>query len=142
MDTQECDIQEFLGGGCVMRIGYLTLDEVNENLAQELAARFHIRLERLSFCDDAAVQCCDALLYEVDFLAPGDRERLLARLIDRSGDAPVAVHGFHLCRRETRFLRGSGIKVFRRLETKVFRQLIRDAREHVGSGRHPLTSSH
>ena len=124
-----------------MRIGHFTLDEVNENLAKELAARFHVQLERLSFCDELAVGSCDALLYEVDFLASGDRERLFARLIKRSGDAPVAVHGFHLCSRETRSLRAGGIAVFRRLETKVFRRLVGAVREHAGSGLHLLTSS-
>jgi hypothetical protein len=115
-----------------MRIGYLTLDEVNLNLARQLAARLHVKLERLSFCEDSPVDC-NARLYEVDYLAPGDRQRLFARLKESSRDMPVAVHGFHLRKREVRSLRTAGIAVFRRLEARVFRYLVRVAREHAGS---------
>jgi hypothetical protein len=125
-----------------MRIGYLTLDEVNENLARELAARFHVQLERLSFCNDSTEAFCDARLYEVDYLAPGDRQRLFASLINRSQDTPVAVHGFHLRGREIRSLRAAGIKVFRRLETKVFRRLVDAVREHADSRVHLLSGFH
>jgi hypothetical protein len=124
-----------------MRIGYFTLDEVNENLAQQLAVRFRVQLERLSFCDGSADQCCDARLYEVDYLAPGDRQRLFDRLTVSSSSVPVAVHGFHVCKREARYLRAAGISVFRRLQTKVFRRLIDAGRELGGSRVHLLTGS-
>jgi hypothetical protein len=125
-----------------MRIGYLTLDEVNETLGRELGLRFHIEFEKLSFCDDGAVECCDALLCEVDYLVPGDRQRLFTWLIDRSANRPVAVHGFHLCRRETRDLRAAGILVFRQLQPRVFRRLIGAVREHADLGVHLLSGSH
>jgi hypothetical protein len=124
-----------------MRIGYLTLDEVNENLARRLAARLHVQLERLSFSEDSSVDCFDARLYEVDYLTPGDRQRLFARLMGSSPDMPVAVHGFHLRRREARSLRAAGIAVFRRLDARVFRYLVRIAREHAGSPMRLLTRS-
>src|SRR5262249_37109816 len=132
MDTQECEHPKFPSGDGVMRIGYLTLDEVNENLARRLAARFRVQLERLSFCDDSAEQHYDARLYEVDYLTPGDRQRLFARMINRSVDTPVAMHGFHLSRRDVRSLRAAGIAVFRRLKPKVFRRLLEAVREHSG----------
>jgi hypothetical protein len=107
-----------------MWCAYLTLDEVNQDLAQRLAAAAGVRLEVLSLRDAAPAGQFEAVLYDLDFLPPDCREALLADLRAQRWIEPVAVHSYQLSPRQIVALRRSGVIVARRLGRKVFDRLL------------------
>jgi len=111
-----------------MRIGYLSLDEVNQSLARQLASKIGVELHSLSFREDEPVGSCDAYLYELDCLTQLDRRELLARIVAGPAQRPAAVHSWNVSPNERRALHGKGVDVFRRLEEVVFRRLRRAVR--------------
>jgi hypothetical protein len=122
-----------------MRIGYLTLDELNESLAKQLAAEFHLVLLRLSFREDSPIDQCDALLYELDYLASEDQQKLISTLVVSTSQIPVAVHGLNMQRRDIKALHSKGIAVFRRLGAGVFRHLRRAVRQSWQATKSPMS---
>jgi hypothetical protein len=105
---------------------YVTVDEVNQDLAERLAARAGMRLE-IVFPRDAAEAASSAMvLYDLDSLPPADRQALLAGLSLQpagSGGAVVAVHSYYLPPRQARALRRQGVLVARRLRPTMFDRL-------------------
>ena len=57
----------------------------------------------------------DAVLYDWDFLPPGQREGLCAELCEQPVGGVVAVHGYNISESETQALQRSGVLVFPRL---------------------------
>jgi hypothetical protein len=103
-----------------MRCAYLTLDEVNRDLAGNLAGALGMGLDILSLRDAAPDGQFDAIVYDLDFLPRDDRERVLARLRARRATEPVAVHSYHLSDRHKSLLRRRGVIVARRLSPQLF----------------------
>ena len=104
-----------------MAIVYLTLDEVNRDLAARYATVAEVQLELLELRDDLAP--CDAVLYDLDFLPPDYRDRLLAEKTIVRSDAPIAVHGYNLTAGQRGKLRRRGVIVARRLCVALFARL-------------------
>jgi hypothetical protein len=119
-----------------MRIGYFALDDVNHFLAEHMALELGIELVPLSFRDGPPPNSCQALLYELDYLASADREELVGRLLKRKPAELVAVHGLNLRGSQMKALHDRGVAVFRRLDGELFRRLRRAVRE-----RYRVTSS-
>jgi hypothetical protein len=113
-----------------MRIAYLTLDDVNQELALELAARWGIRMDVLSPRDSFPEGALDLVLYDLDHWPEPERQQALSRLLDGPAPHPTAVHSYNLDERQVKALRGRGVAVYRRLGAAVFKQ----ARRTPGRG--------
>jgi hypothetical protein len=113
-----------------VRIGYLTVDEVNQTLAGQMVAACGLELEVLTFREEFAPEHLEALLYDLDFLAQPERRQLFGRLLAAPVRRPMAVHSRNLNVCQVRALREQGIAVFRRLEAPVFRRFRRAVRKH------------
>jgi hypothetical protein len=117
-----------------MLIAYLTTDEVNQDLALQLAAGCDAVLCPLSPGDMPWNGLFDAMIYDPDYLPPARWREVLAELLAEPSPGPVAVHGYNLDEREARALRQHGVLVHRRLEPELFRAL----RQMAGRSR-PVT---
>jgi hypothetical protein len=113
-----------------MRIAYLTTDEVNEQLAVDLADEYGASLHVLSPRDPAPDGEFDGVLYDLDHLPPSQRQKLLSALLAGSPLDRVAVHSYSLEECQIDTLRAHGVDVHRRLEGAVFQSLCR-ARDQV-----------
>jgi hypothetical protein len=106
-----------------MRYAYLTLDQVNQDWAERLAAQAGAELEVVSPRDILAAGPFDALLIDLDSLPPGYRKAALDDLLAGKEARQTAVHSYHLRIRDARVLRRRGVIVARRLEVKIFQRL-------------------
>lgn len=111
-----------------MRIAYLTTDEVNEDLAFQLADECGVILFPLSAHAAASDGRPDAVLYDWDSLPPDLREETLLASLANPSSCPVGVHGFSLDEEEVEALHQDGVAVFQRLGSDVFRMLRRLSR--------------
>jgi hypothetical protein len=115
---------------------YITVDEVNQDLAEKLAARAGMRLEVIFPRDAAEAESFAMVLYDLDSLPPADRQALLAGLsLQRAGrgGGVVAVHGYYLPPRQARALRRQGVLVAQRLRPAIFARLTAAAGGEEGS---------
>ena len=106
-----------------MRYAYLTLDEVNQDWAERLAAQAGAELDVVSPRDLLAAGPFDALLIDLDSLPPGYRKAALDDLLAGKQAGQAAVHSYHLRIRDARVLRRRGVIVARRLEVDIFHRL-------------------
>ena len=106
-----------------MRYAYLTLDEVNQDWAERLAAQDGAELDVVSPRDILAAGPFDALLIDLDSLPPGYRKAVLDDLLAGNQQRPAAVHSYHLRVRDARVLRRRGVIVARRLDVEIFQRL-------------------
>jgi hypothetical protein len=106
-----------------MRCAYLTLDEVNEELAEKLAAQAGLELQVVYPRDDLLAGQFDTLLVDFDSLPPGYRKAVLSDLLIGKVAELGALHSYHLRPRDARALRRRGVIVVRRLETEIFHRL-------------------
>jgi hypothetical protein len=106
-----------------MLYAYLTHDEVNQDLAERLAARAGVELEVLWCRDPAPAGQFDAVLYDLDCLPPDRRQALLTDLQAGQPIHAIAVHSYHLSIRQARALQRHGVIVTRRLQPLVFARL-------------------
>jgi hypothetical protein len=104
-----------------MRIAYLTLDEVNSDLAARCAAAADIELESFALCE--APEPFDAVVYDLDFLPADYRAGLLAASTTARSSALIAVHAYNLTSGQRRRLRRRGVVVARRLSLALFARL-------------------
>ena len=107
-----------------MLFAYLTLDEVNQELAGMLADAAGVELDATDFRDACPDRQFDAVLYDLDYLPNDRREALLAALTAGRMAEPVAVHSYRLSVRQARALRQQGVIVARRLGPKLFARLL------------------
>jgi hypothetical protein len=108
-----------------MRIAYLTMDEVNLNLAEEMAAACGLTLCPLSPKDSAPDEEFDAVLYDWDSWPADRKQDVLAQLPAGRRACAVAAHGYNLGDCQAKALRRNAVAVFRRLQPRVFRSLRR-----------------
>jgi hypothetical protein len=111
-----------------MRIAYWTTDEVNEDLAQELATESGDTLCPLAPKDWPAGGMYDAALYDWDHLPAGFQQEVLRGLLHGPLPHAVALHGYNLGDGLAGALRRHTVAVYRRLQPRVFRFLRRAAR--------------
>ncbi len=79
-----------------MQIVYLTIDDMNENLALWLAEECDVEIEPRMPKDWPPRRPPDALIYDLDSLSPDWREQILAELSLRRPGCPTAVHSHNL----------------------------------------------
>jgi hypothetical protein len=108
-----------------MKIAYLTADEVNSSLAQQLARSCRIELRVLAPKDPLPSGPCHVLLCDMDSLSPAQPKSLLAHWGPLLQPDRVALHGYSLSAAQEASLRDEGILLFRRLGRGVFRRLRR-----------------
>jgi len=117
-----------------MRIAYLSTDEVNLDLARRWASTCGCEVVPLTPRDPRPNGEYDAAIYDLDFLPPMLRQRVLTDLSRGSWHGPVAVHSYNLGAQQVRDLHVRGVHVRRRLEREVLVLLRRDVqrvREHA-----------
>jgi hypothetical protein len=110
-----------------MRIAYLTVDEVNEDLALRLAEEYGMTVCPQTLRDPFPDGQFDAVLYDWDSFPRSDQQEILARLLEGSLSCPVAVHGYNASEPQVEALRKKAIIVFRTLKPEVFQLLHRAA---------------
>jgi hypothetical protein len=101
-----------------MTIAYLTLDEVNAALGQELAARTGLALAILDIRQVAPFGSMRVL--DLDSLPQDIKMQLLTRAQQGEDLSHVAAHSYHLTAKEIRLLRAAGVKIARRLRASLF----------------------
>jgi hypothetical protein len=106
-----------------MRVAYLTTDEVNEQLAQQMAVACGVTLCPLAPKDAPPDGECDAVLYDWDYLPIEWQREVMAELLSSPLPHPVALHGYNLEDGQVEVLRRNAVVVYRRLQPRVFRSL-------------------
>jgi hypothetical protein len=106
-----------------MRIAYITTDEVNEDLAVRMAADCDTKLCPWSPKDGPPDGRFDAVVYDLDYLPPHQREQVLAELFSGLAPSAVAVHSYNLDDKRIEILRERGVIVSQRLEPEMLMQL-------------------
>ena len=106
-----------------MLIAYFTTDEVNEWMAERLAAECGPTLCPTFLKEQPVEDGFDALLFDWDSLPVAWREEALKMLLTRPLDCPVALHSYHLAEKHVQALRARGVQVRRRLEATLFHEL-------------------
>src|SRR5262245_6511160 len=108
-----------------MRTAYLTTDDVNRDLAVNLAAACGVGLEPV--CPHAAIPDgpFDAVVYDLDYLPAERQQAVLAALSAGGALGPAAVHCYNLKRSQAQVLRAKGVVVTRHLRPVLFARLLR-----------------
>jgi hypothetical protein len=109
-----------------MRIAYLTVDEVNSDLARRWATEFQCEIVPLSPCDPLPIGEYDATIYDLDYLAPSLIQRVLTNLLTGSLPRPAVVHSYNLRPRQANDLQARGVFVRQRLERGILALLRRE----------------
>jgi hypothetical protein len=112
-----------------MNLAYVSTDEVHQDLAYQLARAYRVDVHLLT-PTDRVPERLDAVIYDLDYLPPEDREHVLDRLIGSPANGLVAVHGYNLFGDQAKALKRNGVLVRRRLGRNLFRALLRRAVEH------------
>ena len=103
-----------------MHVGYLTTDEVNQELACGFAERLGFTLDPLWPKDGPWDGEFDAVVYDLDSLPRETRDEICAKLVSGYFPYPVSVHSYNLDDQQMEALRENGVAVFQRLEPEVF----------------------
>jgi hypothetical protein len=106
-----------------MKIAYLSTDDVNQNLAENLAAKYGASGDCLSPRDPPLNGQYDAVVYDLDSWPPLLGREVLEGLLSCPARYPVAVHSYNLEPEQVEKLSGNGVVVARRLEAQVFKAL-------------------
>jgi hypothetical protein len=118
-----------------MRIAYLTVDEVNEDLALRLAEEYGMAVFPHTFRDPPPDGQVDAVLYDWDSFPRSEQREILARLLEGPLSCPVGVHGYNVPEPQVEALRKKTVVVFRALQPEVFR-LLHLAADQMRTARH------
>jgi hypothetical protein len=116
-----------------MRIAYMNTDEVNEAMAEQMAAACGAVVRTVLPKDPAPDGQFDAILYNVDDVPREGRSVLLEELRLGKPHSPAAVHGYDLTDEQVKTLGQSGTAAARRLSANLVRRLCRAARKHRDS---------
>ena len=98
-----------------MRIAYLTMDEVNADLARRWADIINADVFPLGPRDPLPNGNYDAAIYDVDMLPECLRNKVLTMLISGPILCPSAMHSYNVRKRDVQALRARGVIVQRRL---------------------------
>lgn len=108
-----------------MRTAYITIDEVNQDLARRWAEALGAILQVLTPAEGFPDTCYDAVLVDLDSLPADYRQQMLRDLLSEPADRPVAVHSYSLTDEEIQDLKNHGVAVTRRLERRVIRRAMK-----------------
>jgi hypothetical protein len=108
-----------------MRIAYVTIDEVNQDLAVRMADRFGADVSGVVPKDPPPDGRFDAVLYDLDAMSPTLRRQFVAVLRSSRPSRPVGVHGYNLEDDEANALRMRGVYVSGSLEPALIQDLCR-----------------
>jgi hypothetical protein len=108
------------------RIAYLSVDDVNHSLAQQIADAHGVPLVHVFAPDVAPKYTCPVRLHDLDHFSSLQSEAILDRLRAGRHAATAAVHSYNLAETEIGALRENGVIVARGLDRALFRRL-RDA---------------
>ena len=114
-----------------MKIGFVSIDEVNRNLAQQLIPP-EMQLECCTTGDSAAQ--IDAWVYDLDQLPADLRNRVLLGLTSVAPKQPVIVLSYALPNQLSAPLLRNGVRIDRRLEPRVFDELKAEILRRNGCG--------
>lgn len=106
-----------------MLIAYVTTDEVNEQLALQMAEESGETLCPLSPCDAPPDEDFDAVVYDWDYLPAQLQHAILAKLLAGKAVWPAALHGYNIHEEAVSALRKQNVAVHRTLQPKIFRQM-------------------
>jgi hypothetical protein len=114
-----------------MKIGFVSIDEVNRNLAQQMVPP-EMQLECCTTGDTAAK--IDAWVYDLDQLPAGLRNSILLSLSSVVPQQPVIVLSYALPNQISASLFRNGVRIDRRLEPRVFEELKAEMLRRNGCG--------
>jgi hypothetical protein len=114
-----------------MLIAYLTIDEVNQQLAMQMADECGETVCLLTPNDPPPDEDFDAVVYDWDYLPVQRQQSIRADLLAGRSRRPVAVHGYNLKEDYVEALRRQNVAVYRALQPEVFQSL-------AGQGRSPV----
>ena len=106
-----------------MLIAYVTTDEVNEQLALQMAEENGETLCPLSPCDAPPDEDFDAVVYDWDYLPVQLQQGILAGLLAGEAPCPAVLHGYNVDHGCVSALRRQNVAVYRTLRPEVFRGL-------------------
>jgi hypothetical protein len=107
-----------------MILAYLSHDEVNLELAGQLADAAGVLLRPVFVRDAVPAVSFDAVLCDLDCLPPAERAGTLKALLAGPLTCPVGVHSYNLDWTEVQALQARGIAVCRRLYQGVVAHLV------------------
>jgi hypothetical protein len=116
-----------------MRIAHITTDEVNQAIALHVAERLGATVTVLGLDDRAKFVLFDAVLYDLDRIAPDHRRRILDELRSETTALPVAVYGYCLSEEQAGRLRFQGVAVAQRLHAALVRTLVTTVRQNFAA---------
>ena len=106
-----------------MRIAYMTNDEVNQNLAAEMAAECGAAICVPLPTDPSPDGQFHAVLYDLDDLQKYRRGEIIALILSSPSTRPRAVHGYDITDEQAKALRRHGVAVCQRLRSGLIRSL-------------------
>jgi hypothetical protein len=109
----------------------MSLDEVNQDLALEIADRCGKNLATLASPAETPPVHCDAIIYDLDHLCAADRRQILDELTYSPAKRLAAVHSYHLTPPAVRSLRRNGVIVQRRLQADWLVRVIGSTTDRV-----------
>jgi len=114
-----------------MAIAYVSIDEVNQDIAYQLANGK--TLEVLSPGDPNGNEQWEAEIYDLDYLPDNYREEVLYDLCSWPPDVVVAVHGYNLDEKQRKALRRNGVLVARQLSQELVNAVLQQSAEYAVS---------
>jgi hypothetical protein len=114
----------------MMRIAYVSNDEVNRELAARMAAEFGAAFCTLHPHGPAPEGKFDVVLYNLDDLATHDQALLVEGLRRGAGQRPTGVHGYDVTDEQESNLKKIGVAASRRLHRDLLRGLCTAALQH------------
>jgi hypothetical protein len=120
-------------------IAYVSLDEVNQDLAARTAESVGASLASIGSPDELAASAYDAVVYDLDYLCDNDRRRILDELTAGAATRMAAVHSYNLQPTQKRALRRKGVVVRRRLPLGWLTRLVRGKKRRTGGQSLPFS---
>jgi hypothetical protein len=111
-----------------MRIAYVSTDEVSQDLATRIAAKFGVGVCKRLPKDPTTNDQCDAVLYNLDDVPRTERSALIEGFRRGKLDRPTAVHGYDITDEQARTLSRNGVANARRLHSELLCILFTAAR--------------
>ncbi len=114
-----------------MFIAYVSPDEVHQDLAAQLAEERGVTLVSFAALAEMPLVPYPAVIYDVDYLTPEDRQRVFDELTGTPPTHVAGVHSYNLNAGRQKALRRNGVAVHRRLAAAWFGRLVREARKRA-----------
>ena len=111
-----------------MRITYVSTDEVNQDLAARIAAKFGVGVCKRLPKDRMPDDLCDAVLYNLDDVPRAEQPAFLEWHCLGIADCPTAVHGYCITDEQAEALGRHGVAVADRLHPALLHSLCKAAR--------------